>query len=483
MACDVPGNAKLAWRCAASLGDLSRRTVVAVYLDEPYPDEMLFSVVARYVKDHRVENRNRFLRLLFGDGYKRISESNRLDYLADEIYPAWGMSASEIVARMTLSPFFASIFPGDDRLKRVAERQRCVPWTGYLGPGKPGIRYCQACWREDDRDGNPRYWRRSHQLPGVVVCARHRRVLFSFGATFARTLLDAAQRQGGGCAVVSGSSIEVEAWWRVAVLAGRLLHGEAQWSNFSRQSGRIGEAQRCGYVVNHKVDGARMAEDLTRRLGGGYFSAVALQRSLSGELQRAVVLADNRVCAPLFTLLVGYLLADVDARSITSDLPDCPGSRSNSDSTHRVIRWGHHDGPPHYLCFCGFSFVVDCGARAAGVIPTQEGADLARAAAMLLERRYSMRTVEKMLGVSGTAIRQMVGQRVEVRGWTRRTERAKTLVQWVELVAEYGGPEAAYRSNAHVVRSLGKLVEVLPNTVIPEDAMRFDRKRRVHGER
>jgi hypothetical protein len=456
---------------------------MAVYLDEPLPDEILFSVIARYIENARIENVAEFLRILMGKEMYPSGEVNVFAHLADETSRAWGMTARDISERMTLAPFYATIFADDGRMTAVVKRLRCAPWSGYVAPGKLGIRYCEACWREDDADRYPRYWRRAHQIAGVVVCPRHRCVLLGLGSTFTRTLLRAAAQREGGIPVIAGSLEQATEWCTVATLAGQLLRANARLPRVADEDSHVGMARRCGYVVERKVDSARLAHDLSERLGVGYLVAVNLSRDLAGELQRALDVPEGRACSPLSALLLGYLLRDVGRRLSIAAVPDCPGSRAQRDSGHRVVAWPSRGGLPHYLCSCGLSFVIEYDEQGAVLRYTQEGGDIALAAAILLERGFTVRKVATLLGVSEHALAEMHLRRVEIRWWSRRTERAGKLAQWVELVDRAGCPDRAYADCAHIFHALGQLTEVLPQTATPGNARRFGRERRVRGER
>ncbi|MET3620232.1 hypothetical protein [Burkholderia ambifaria] len=299
--------------------------------------------------------------------------------------------------------------------------------------------------------------------------------------SFARSLMSSAVRHEGGRPVVSESLREVEQCSEVAFLAQRLLGGECFWSLVGKRSSRIELAERSGYAVAGRVDYRRLADDLVSRLGTQYFGAVTSKQDFSAELVRAVSLQDDKICTPIYALLVAYLLIDVSARSTTVGEPDCPGSRADQDENHQVTTWGNPNRGAHYLCTCGLSFVLR--PSESGISLTQEGQDVALAVALLVAKSYSDQTIASMLGLSQHVIERLVARRVVPRQWMRRTERAKRLAQWIDLVRCYGGADKAYAHRAHIFHSLGKLVEILPDTVVPKNTRIFDDERRVRGER
>ncbi|VWB61966.1 hypothetical protein BLA6860_02883 [Burkholderia lata] len=454
---------------------------MTVYLDQPLPDEILFSVVARYIEQEHIISTGLFLKRLIGCE-TRFDTSIEFSHLAAETARAWGMSADQIAARLTLLPFYSSLFPGASRIGVVRQVLRGTRWLGYLAPGRPRIRYCEACWREDDQSGDPRYWRRAHQLPGVAVCPWHGHVLFSASQPFAHRRMVSAARSVDGRPIATPSTREREAWQQVARLAYRQLCGENLWENLESSNRRMELAHRCGYLAVGGIDSRRMKEDLVVRLGEEYFDLFASKRSITIPLERAV-LTDQEMGSPCCALWVDYLLTDISTRTIRDINPDCPGSRSHWDFNHCVVPWSSREGHPHYLCICGFSFFLTQGERGVSISPTQDGRDVALAIVMLTAKSYATSTLVAMLGVPPFMVDSARNRQIIIRDWDRTTERARRLVRWIDLVNHYGDPDIAYKKCAHKYHDIGRLANILPQAVTPKNGMIIDEHRRGRGER
>lgn len=456
---------------------------MTVYLDDPLPDEILFSVIARYINRTGIEYPSRFVKTVMGKDKQDSDDRDDFSHLAAETAHPWGMCEEEIRNRLTLLPFYSACFPWANDIDIIKKGVGGTSWSGYLTPRRPGLRYCEECWSDDDRNGHARYWRRVHQLPGVITCALHGQILLVVGLPFSRNLLTLAFLCKGGSPVLSDKDGRLSEWHKVASLARKLLVGEMSWSNFGNLSSRVELTKRCGYVSNGKVDSGRLANDAFQRLGREYFSVVTSVSDIPAEFERAILSTQVRTRTPLYGLLLAYLLLDVSNRSMNVGEPDCPRSRLPRDICHHVTDWGTLDGRSHYLCSCGFSFTLESEEDEGQINPTQEGGDVALAVSILVAKSYSIQTLVKILGVPKNVLESMIVDRVEVRQWRRRTERAKWLAHWIELVYRCGGPDAAYANCAHVFHALGKLLEILPDTAKPMNARSFDKDRRVRGER
>lgn len=169
-------------RCVTFL-ETQGRHVVLNYFPAVYPDELLYSVLARYVK-HAGGNRKCIIQQLFGTDRIRsgIAFQSNLRELSNCLPKIRELSPKKIAQTTTLFPYFYA-FMSDARrnsdfeiLAGSASRsiQLRLGRRTQQGVGlAPFLRYCLRC-RADmlDKYGEL-YWRRSHQLPGVLVCADH----------------------------------------------------------------------------------------------------------------------------------------------------------------------------------------------------------------------------------------------------------------------------------------------------------------------
>lgn len=153
------------------------------FFTDPYPDELLYSVCARYHYQTRYKFKRCTMLDLFGRDLNSIPIGfpSNIDYLVSILPTGHQYTADQIIDENTVLPFYSPFLP-HDRLRRLrtSMRQRC-PGTVvsiYAGLNRCGIhldflRFCPSCVEEDNKLFGESYWHRSHQVPGVEVCSRH----------------------------------------------------------------------------------------------------------------------------------------------------------------------------------------------------------------------------------------------------------------------------------------------------------------------
>jgi len=154
------------------------------FFPTPYPDELLYSVIARCAAWRGVNSMKRFALLLFGTGYPRatVDLPNRLDALAERIPGGSTVTPELLIERNTLFPLYRSFLP-KERADRIVAAMRGDD-RGNIIHGAIGLRastmkaprflrYCPKCIAEDEENHGEPYWHRVHQVPGVHVCPIH----------------------------------------------------------------------------------------------------------------------------------------------------------------------------------------------------------------------------------------------------------------------------------------------------------------------
>jgi hypothetical protein len=149
----------------------------------PYPDEILYSVFARY----HLRTRNRTVqataRQLFGHKHSRfvVDFPNKLGYLISQMPPGHNFSVDRLIDKHTLLPFY-SPFLLPDKVSQVrrdmTERSLGGSIHGRIGNLTSNIqvkylRFCPVCVENDINLCGEPYWHRVHQLPGILVCPQH----------------------------------------------------------------------------------------------------------------------------------------------------------------------------------------------------------------------------------------------------------------------------------------------------------------------
>jgi hypothetical protein len=148
-----------------------------------YPDELLYSVLARYhVRSGNISPKAT-LRELFGSTTitATVDLPSHLNALVQNLPPLSKHTVESLIQKHTLYPFYAPfLFPDKAELVRGSMLEHS--WgdihtrAGIMASSvrTPNcLRFCPACFREEQEKYGEAYWHRLHQLSGVVVCPAH----------------------------------------------------------------------------------------------------------------------------------------------------------------------------------------------------------------------------------------------------------------------------------------------------------------------
>ncbi len=151
---------------------------------EPYPDELLYSVLARFHIRRGNTAAKTTLRELFGDSKVTPAYDlpSHIDRLVSNL-PLYNIhTAEDLIYNNTLFPYYAAFLP-EDRIEKILVSMRsnqggdiltrCGILSSKISPPQY-FRFCPLCNQEDMKEFGECYWHRLHQLPGVHVCGRHR---------------------------------------------------------------------------------------------------------------------------------------------------------------------------------------------------------------------------------------------------------------------------------------------------------------------
>ncbi|MFB5089700.1 TnsD family Tn7-like transposition protein [Psychrobacillus sp. PGGUH221] len=148
-----------------------------------YPDELLYSALARYHTYSGNENFKKTMRDLFGceTVCSVIDLPCMLEVLCSRI-PGNVISKEQLLQDHTLMPYYSHFIPCN-RLKIIKQEMYFNNGSsihmllGLTANGvKPSksLKYCTICASENRVKYGLAYWQRSHQLPGVTVCYKHK---------------------------------------------------------------------------------------------------------------------------------------------------------------------------------------------------------------------------------------------------------------------------------------------------------------------
>lgn len=149
------------------------------YFPQVYPDELLYSVLARYHRHMGAPSSIHTMQALFGRRLvvAALDLPGSLPVLASRIPVARGLDADTIIDTMTLLPYYTAFQPPAMRA-HARDALRCGNTDGLLvrlgmAAFRAGritrLRFCHLCLEEMRVRYGEYYWRRVHHLPSVLV--------------------------------------------------------------------------------------------------------------------------------------------------------------------------------------------------------------------------------------------------------------------------------------------------------------------------
>lgn len=148
-----------------------------------YPDELLYSILARYhVRSGNISPKAT-LRELFGSTTvtATVDLPSHLNALVQNLPPLSKHTVESLIQKHTLYPFYAPfLFPEKAELVRGSMLEHSwgdiharagIMASSVRTPSR--LRFCPACFREEQEKYGEAYWHRLPQLPGIVVCPTH----------------------------------------------------------------------------------------------------------------------------------------------------------------------------------------------------------------------------------------------------------------------------------------------------------------------
>lgn len=166
------------------------------YFPKVYPGELLYSVLARYHLHVGTPGPMHTLDALFGNR-KVISTFDlpgHLQLLADQIPSDRDLSVDSIIDTLTLFPYFTAFEPPALQ-EKVRDAMRSGAIDGLhvrlgLSAFRIGrnqrLRFCPKCALGMQATHGELWWRRDHQLPGVLVCPEHACLLLDSTVSFSQ---------------------------------------------------------------------------------------------------------------------------------------------------------------------------------------------------------------------------------------------------------------------------------------------------------
>lgn len=158
------------------------------WFPDPYPDELFYSVCARYSERMNYNSKNDLYQELFGKNSYSISSfvylylATKLDSLITSLPPGNHYTADNLIDNHTLFSFYSAFFPPylinivRDTMKQNSPKIPLKSLNIYTSH-KKYLRFCPQCIVEDKKQFGEYYWHRVHQAAGVEICLIHSIIL------------------------------------------------------------------------------------------------------------------------------------------------------------------------------------------------------------------------------------------------------------------------------------------------------------------
>ncbi|KYC34513.1 hypothetical protein WA1_50760 [Scytonema hofmannii PCC 7110] len=152
-----------------------------IFFPDPYPDELLYSVCARYTDIAAYPGSSSANQELFGSRSKVASVDlpMNLGYLVANLPAGHQYTEDQIIDENTLLPFYAPFCPAE-RISSVridmkySHSPQIYGRLGIFSQHPPQwLQFCPLCVESDRQKFGEPYWHRLHQVPGVKVCPIH----------------------------------------------------------------------------------------------------------------------------------------------------------------------------------------------------------------------------------------------------------------------------------------------------------------------
>lgn len=152
------------------------------FFPTPYPDELWYSVICRYHVHSGNYCAKHTLRQLYGDNFcaPSLMLCGPINTLLAQL-PQGFLSAKDVVMQHTFYPYYARFFPTQRKRSTYAYVVNGNPLAVHrMGISQANgnhcsvMRYCPVCYQEDLQLYGEPYWHRSHQLPDMQICTKHR---------------------------------------------------------------------------------------------------------------------------------------------------------------------------------------------------------------------------------------------------------------------------------------------------------------------
>lgn len=149
-----------------------------MYFPRLYPDELLYSAIARCRVHLGMSSHKTLLDMLFNDS--KVAAITDLPTHLTTLANNTGLDAEDLITNHTLFPLYAPFLPQERRVglyqAMLASERTAIGLAGAapaLVKWPKWLRFCPACFEDMASCFGEPYWRRFWQVQGIEVCLEH----------------------------------------------------------------------------------------------------------------------------------------------------------------------------------------------------------------------------------------------------------------------------------------------------------------------
>ena len=149
-----------------------------------YKDELLYSIIARYKRTCGIQGNQNLIRDLYNknQGMLSIIFPIHIDSLVKKLPQGTQINSNKVLNENTMYPFYTKFLPeklSEEIKEGMLRRDRFngIVKAGFIGSKvklNKYLKYCPMCIEDDMKILGESYWRREHQVVGVLFCKKHK---------------------------------------------------------------------------------------------------------------------------------------------------------------------------------------------------------------------------------------------------------------------------------------------------------------------
>lgn len=423
------------------------------YFPAIYPDELLYSVLARYHRHTGARSDAQTMEALFGRRtvVANIDLPGALNCLAERIPPGRALPVDRILDGLTLLPYYVAFQSSE--MQAIVRAHMCqgqvdglhlkLGLAAFRAGRVTRLRFCDACLEEMHERYGEGYWRRAHQLPGVLICASH-----GIALQESSVFLSGCRRHtfiapdGTNCPptarpLVSDVSL-LPVLRRLARASAALLDGgstarspEAWTAHYRMWMGSVGLA-----LSSRRMNLADLDHGLRRHFGAALSVCPGVMDGdrFAGDWPAALLHRRNKARHPLFHLLLQDFLAQLSPAPSPAPTPFGVGPWPCRNPLHRHVRPGCvtlknvHPSRNHqvgvFACSCGYVYTRSYRAETKEVGPPRFqsfGPSLAPVLRRGLREHRSLRAIGRSLALDPVTVVRLAAAEGIATPWKLRS--------------------------------------------------------------